>query len=324
MNEKLVSVIIPIFNAEKYIKECINSVLNQSYKNLEIICINDGSRDKSLEILEKFNDSRIKIINKNNEGVSVARNEGILLAKGKYVVFVDVDDCLVNSSIEKLVNKISESESTDMVIGNYHIINTERNGSVKINKEIEPSKIINKVFNKLYDDGIDALGNVRTVWGKIYKRDIIINNNIKFYKNVKLFEDGIFNIEYLTKSNSVFVTGDVVYNYRITEDSAVHKYYKDKYIQDVEKIEIIKEISERGQIDKESIKLFIFELYVEYLKNIRKCGNFSFLDIKERKLVYHKYLHKLKYKYLSKKHKFIYILYSFKFNIILYFILKIK
>ena len=106
-NKPKISIIIPVYNVEKYLEQCLKSVINQTFKDIEIICINDGSTDNSLEILEAFQkqDERIKIINKQNEGQGIARNEGLKVAKGEYISFIDPDDWVAQGMYEFLYNK---------------------------------------------------------------------------------------------------------------------------------------------------------------------------------------------------------------------------
>ena len=121
--EELVSIILPIYNAEKYLERCLESIITQTYANIEIILINDGSTDNSINIIKEYaiKDSRIIIIDKENEGVSVARNIGILKARGKYICFVDADDYIEKSMIEKMKCCI-DKENVDLVRINYYNI----------------------------------------------------------------------------------------------------------------------------------------------------------------------------------------------------------
>jgi len=207
MKEDLITIIVPIYNAERFLDNCISSIIRQNYKNIEILLVVDGSPDRSIEICKKYkkNDKRISIIEKKNGGVSSARNIGIKNSKGKYILFVDSDDTLSESAISLLYNTINEGY--DFVIGNYFIPQQERYGNV-IEKEFNYNKIFQcKVYNRKCYDLNDKVGNTRTVWGKIYKSSIIKSNNILFDENIKLFEDGIFNIEYLSYVNKIKESG---------------------------------------------------------------------------------------------------------------------
>lgn len=303
MKDKI-SVIIPIYNAENKIENCVRSIINQSYKNIEIILVNDGSTDDSLNIINKIKDSRIKILNKNNGGVSSARNAGIEKAIGEYIVFVDADDTLSNDALvflhKNMINKV------DLVIGNSYVPQYNKIGNV-VNQKIINKEIFQcKVFNKLYFDMNDSIGNTRTVWGKLYKTKIIRENNIHFDEKIKLFEDGIFNIEYTNFVRQISVINDVVYNYNIDFNSAVHKFYRDKYEQDVYKINLISQKKFNIGVYEKPFNLFVFELYVDYLKNKYEMDK-DICNIKNMDLIYNKYITKLEIKYLSRNLKIIYI-----------------
>lgn len=125
-NKPKISIIIPVYNVEKYLEQCLKSVINQTFKDIEIICINDGSTDNSLEILEAFQkqDERIKIINKQNEGQGIARNEGLKIAKGEYISFIDPDDWVEQGMYEFLYNKFLETNA-QIIRFNYRSFDEE-------------------------------------------------------------------------------------------------------------------------------------------------------------------------------------------------------
>lgn len=154
MNNPLVSIIIPVYNVESYLVRCLKSVLNQSYKNIEVLAINDGSTDNSLLILEemKVKDERLKIINKKNGGQASARNLGLQLAKGEYIAFVDSDDYLALEMVEKCVSKINES-NYDLIIFDFYNVNNQN--------------------QKQYFKTGTRVDNARTVpWNKFYHRSL--------------------------------------------------------------------------------------------------------------------------------------------------------
>lgn len=166
----LVSIIIPIYNADKYLTRCLDSIVNQTYTNLEIILINDGSSDKSPTICNKYatKDNRITLINKTNEGVSVARNIGIQKSSGEYITFLDADDWIVSNYIEQLMTPF-ENEDIDISICDYQICNDYISTPLESN------------HNFSYSDAREYLlenqkkGNFATIvpWGKIFKKKII-------------------------------------------------------------------------------------------------------------------------------------------------------
>ncbi|MCL2128774.1 MAG: glycosyltransferase [Treponema sp.] len=180
-----VSVIIPIFNSEEYLRECLDSVINQTLKNIEIICVNDGSTDNSVEILKEYEylGKRIKVLNQNNLGAGAARNNGLKIAKGEYLAFLDSDDFYDFSVLDKAYKKAINSNA-DIVIFNLKLLNI-KNGKFseakwKFNKEYFPK---NRPFSykDLSSNIFKAFGH--DVWNKLFKKDLIDNNNLKFQES---------------------------------------------------------------------------------------------------------------------------------------------
>ena len=167
MMKELISVIIPVFNAEKYISKCLKCVTEQTYKNIEIIIIDDGSKDDTASICYEFknSDSRIKIFHKENGGVSSARNYGITKSKGKFLFFLDSDDLIEPNAIYELYNKIIKTNS-DIAISNYD------------NITINNSKIINKI--KEYNDfqNFICMNYLWAPWGKLIKKENEVSNEV--------------------------------------------------------------------------------------------------------------------------------------------------
>ena len=213
----MVSIIVPIYNKEKELKQCIESVINQTYTNLEIILVNDGSKDLSREICEKFlkSDSRIKLINKKNEGVELARVTGLKYATGDYVTFVDSDDWLSNDAIELLVNAI-EKENADVSFGNYYRV-LDRYGIIKkcIHADIYNNLIITKdQFMKKYYDSFCGGGIFPiNMWGKLYRKSLIKSVE---YRTIGIShgEDLCFNLQVLPYAKKIVSIPQNIYFYR--------------------------------------------------------------------------------------------------------------
>lgn len=217
----LVSVIIPAYNSDKTIFKCINSVAKQSYSNLEIIIINDGSTDSTEEICLKYKniDDRVKYTKISNSGVSIARNTGINLSKGKYIIFLDSDDFFMPDAIQELVDKI---EKTELVVGNFCYISNdgvpiikdyifEKEGIISVNDYIG-------YFSKYYLDVV--LGSN---WNKLYLSQIIKDNNLCFENNEIYAEDYIFNLNYLYYVNRVYITKKIINCYRVDTTNSLSK-----------------------------------------------------------------------------------------------------
>ncbi len=209
------SVVIPVYNVESYVEECMDSVIGQSYKNLEIICVNDGSTDKSGPIVEKYSekDSRVTVINQNNSGVSEARNKGIDRASGEYITFVDPDDRLEPSAYEIAMSHF-EKEDVDILVWGYKVFPFSGTWYAKAGS----------VSDKLYkSDSINAYFNEKSstvVWNKIYKSSLIKNNSIHFKKGLKYGEDIHFNLLIFPKAKNIKFIPDKLYNYRVKREGS--------------------------------------------------------------------------------------------------------
>lgn len=221
----LVSIIVPVYNSEQYIFNSINSILNQTYKNLEIIIINDGSTDRTDEILNEIvlKDKRIVYVNQKNIGVSETRNKGIQLSKGEYITFMDSDDTVEPEYIEKLMEEVLKNKF-DIVTCGYTDIS--KYGIVKLNDFYNNNTILSK--DEFMNSIFNGVGG--TVWGKIFKRNIIIENNIKMKQNIFMCEDMIFVLEYVMKCNKYGSINENLYNYnRLNENSISSRINMDYY-----------------------------------------------------------------------------------------------
>lgn len=236
MEEKLISVIIPVYNVEKYLRECMDSVITQTYKNLEIILVDDGSPDKSGEICDEYSkkDSRVKVLHKENTGLSGARNAGMEQATGKYIMFLDSDDYLEVDSCEKLYREIERTNS-DYVVGNY--TNTDENGT----KWVKPAFSQDKYFaaKLLIDDYENSFYLMNSgVWNKIWRKSFLDKFQIKFVEGA-LAEDAIFTTYCFMKAKTVYYIPDNVYNYRLRYSDSISSNCSKEYFLRVNKADRI-------------------------------------------------------------------------------------
>ena len=203
-NEKLISVIIPVYGVEKYISQCLDSVINQSYKNLEIIVVNDGTKDRSAEIAREYaqKDNRIKVYDYENGGLSVARNRGLELAKGEYISFLDSDDWLHPDFYKKLADAL-ETNNADIAKCSFIEIDT---ATEKI-KCFQGSKIKEADFGLYFSKGILWI----VVWNALYKREIV--TGVLYPAGVN-FEDNYASGMYIFKAGRVVELQDALYYYR--------------------------------------------------------------------------------------------------------------
>ncbi|SHJ28832.1 glycosyltransferase family 2 protein [Pseudobutyrivibrio xylanivorans] len=216
----MISVIIPVYNVEKYLERCINSILSQTYKNVEIVLVDDGSKDSSPQICDDFSlkHDNIKVIHIPNGGVSNARNLGIKEAKGEWITFVDADDYLDLSHLEVLNNSVESN--VDLGVCDYKLVS--ENGEV-IQARVLTDEFPNS-FSKI--QALEDMGRGTSVWGyvwnKLFKKELIISNDIWFDSDIKIWEDMLFCAEYISYCEKVFVAQNSSYNYVVREGSAVN------------------------------------------------------------------------------------------------------
>lgn len=209
MSENIkVSVVIPAYNVEKYIKQCLDSVINQTLKDIEIICINDGSKDNTLAILKEFaqKDSRIKLIDKVNEGISVARNQGMELARGEYISFIDSDDWIDENYLENLYNTAKKYDSDVACSSIIRVTGNHKRKKLLYTKEEYSND----------KDKKNELTNVpicNYVWNKIYRREKLLKSCVKFPCG-RVYEDVIWSIQVIYYMDSVVTVPSASYYYR--------------------------------------------------------------------------------------------------------------
>lgn len=210
-----ISVIVPIYNTEKYIHKCIDSILNQSLSDIEIILVNDGSEDKCGQIVEDYQkiDARIKVIHKENGGLWSARNAGLGIATGKYISFIDSDDWIEKEMLENMYNKAEEYQA-DQVVCNYNKVYTDKTEEnvLKLREElikIDQIGIQDYFYNYWFPNN-----HGREVCNKLYKREIIKQKKILFEENKEIFaEDLLFNFYYLCYLKKIYAINSSYYNY---------------------------------------------------------------------------------------------------------------
>lgn len=210
-----ISVIIPVFNSEKYLEKALESILFQTFNDFEIICIDDGSTDNSLKICykEAEKDTRIKVICQGNKGVSFARNKGIKAAKGDYIIFLDADDYYANDALEIMYNDAIK-ENVDAVFYNHFY---DYDGKIinRIPRLKTGMYMFKDVSDSILDDGTLTGILFGSACGVIYKTKTIKSNSVNFNETLSFNEDGIFNIEFLSKSkNFIYNAERNLYGYR--------------------------------------------------------------------------------------------------------------
>lgn len=237
--DSLISIIVPVYNTENYLEKCLYSLVNQTYKNIEIIIIDDGSPDNSMNIIQKFvlADNRVKVISQKNQGLSGARNTGMNNANGDYIMFIDSDDWIEIDTCEKAINA-SEKYNADVVFWSYI---KEFSDSQKDNYLFDKTEIIwsEKNINQLSRRMVGLVGdelanpqsidNLVTAWGKLYKKSVI--GDVRF-TDTKIIgtEDALFNIEVFLEINSAVYIPDLLSHYRKDNESSLTHNYKKKLV----------------------------------------------------------------------------------------------
>lgn len=278
-----VSVIVPVYNVEKYLSVCLDSLINQTLKDIEIICINDGSKDNSLMILEEYaqRDNRLKVISQANQGLSCTRNTGLSLARGEFVAFCDSDDWVDGDFYEKLYNAAVLNKCDIAACG--CIRHYRKTQVAKLS--YKESQVYTEISNKL--DALD-IPDFNYVWNKIYKRIPLLNSNILF-PNGRYYEDIYWSIRVVDALSGVVTVPDVNYHYlevptSITKQKQSYKHKSDAIwalakLYDYYKEKNIPLLKPLGQGKKKWIKLFgIKFISVEYYyPNLIKTYLFGFV-----------------------------------------------
>lgn len=262
-----ISIIIPVYNAELYLHNCIESVLEQTLEDFELILIDDGSKDRSLQIIDYYmaKDSRIRVKSVENGGPAKARNIGVKMSQGQYVGFVDADDCIEKNMLQKLYDGIIKYDA-DIIICNYAIVDKGGNVVRKSEHGLKAGlyceqTIKNEILFKFYTDRYTTLPSL---WNKLYKKEMLDKYNILIPEYLIRAEDFWFNFEVLMQVKKVNIINDVLYQYQqINENSIMHQYRSTQ----------LEEWKNNREKLLEYNKMFLFELdynlfYKNYLHNV--------------------------------------------------------
>ena len=246
-----ISIIVPVYNAEKYLKKCLDSLVNQTKKELEFILINDGSTDKSEEIIKTYKDKRIKYFKNKNQGIGKTRNFGIEKSSGKYLMFLDSDDYFSNDACE-ILYKEAEKEKADLIVFDYYRVEKGNLNEVKIESF--------NATNIKADSSLLLKINLGPC-NKIYKTDLIKNNGIKFEESLK-YEDTLFVVKAIYNAQKIIKLNRFLHYYMIHEKSETT--VRDERVFDI--LKIVDKIRKYLKNDK-SIKETVDKLTVQILTN---------------------------------------------------------
>lgn len=259
-----ISVIVPIYNSGKYLDKCLQSLLNQTFKDFEIIAINDGSTDNSLDILNNYQDSRIKIKTQKNSGQANTRNNGLKIAKGEYIIFIDSDDYVDTNMFEKLI----EIGDYDIICFDYFIQNNNKDTYMKVLKDYSSKEITPKEY--LFSD----MGPCN----KMFKREFLNKHNFKFPENI-IYED-YASIPVLAKYNpKVYYLNKAFFHYVHHEGSTTHnEIYKEKYQDILTASQILYENLHNRGLEEELEYLITYHLLYLGSLNFYRFQKYEFID----------------------------------------------
>ena len=277
MDEKyLVSVIVPVYNVELYLRKCVDSILNQSYRKIEIILVDDGSTDMSGKICDEYNnrEERIKVIHKKNSGLSSARNAGLEIAKGDYISYIDSDDYVNSFFIEELLGLCIKYNTGISCIGYKEFFSDGENTVSVISDECKPIIYDDISFIKEIVDSTKGGVITYCVWSKLFRRDIV--EGIKFPEG-KTYEDIMYTTVAILRAQQCVFKNEKLYNYRIREGSISKSYHKEgfdvKLLTDrlglqIEQLQYLKNKEQR-----ELVNIIKFEYYDEVFNIWRKSNS---------------------------------------------------
>ena len=337
------SFIIPCYNSELYVEKCLVTIFEQTYNNIEIIVINDGSIDSTdkivKKIIEKNKNNPINIIYKKieNHGVSYARNLGLKYCSGDWIIFLDSDDYIDRKYVETLNSIIIKNDNIDLIVTPLIYVNSNQTYKQSINNKMvctdfDKEKLISCLLSfdygrKKYD--VDY-GDCRCIGGKCYKSSLIKNNNLFFDTNLKTFEDGVFNIRCYHLARNILFLNNNLYYYNRNENSATNKYNKN-YLNDMN--DILSKLKENiaffeSKTISESYNYCLWDLLTGYFSQLIMNNKYHIYKKEIKKIYsntsYKEIIDKLSIKYMNTRNKVIYFIYEFKNPLILYISFKIR
>ena len=261
----LISIIIPCYNAEKYLHECLNSVLSQSYENWECLLINDGSKDKTFQILEEFSkvDNRFFVFSQENKGLSATRNVGVHNAKGDYLLFLDSDDLLTKNSLQSFVNEVDKSEIITGITVTVNGENLDRISQLKHTKEAS-------VFFE--NDNLEVLkrtveaGLAPVAQNRLYKKEFLERHKLQFLHGI-FHEDELWFFETMYLAKNVKFINAETYLYRTDNSQSITKNVGEKNLESY--LKILETVFQKYyQNNSDSYKKAVVERYLQYLKKL--------------------------------------------------------
>lgn len=278
-----VSVIIPIYNAEKHLDECIKSIIRQTYANIELILIDDGSKDYSAELCDRYasEDARIIVNHIANCGVANARNLGLSVATGEYIVFADSDDIYVDEFIEKSLVAIKQADYVSWAFETFN--SKEILGKIDYLSDFGDTISIEDYLKRMIQYQAGAYWGAN--WGKFYKKSIIDNNNIRFESNVLFAEDFRFNLEYLKYVKTISVMHEKGYLYRVDTEGSLSKKRRDlkqywnEYYELYCRYMQLYSVHKMNDFCRQGLNSFLIGAYISVIREAGASNKLSLIDL---------------------------------------------
>jgi len=285
MKNELVSIIVPAYNCEKYIVDCVESILKQTYINIEVIIINDGSTDKTGEIIRDkyFSNSRCVVIEQSNGGVCKARNKGLDVAQGEYIMFVDADDVLYADAVEILYNLLDRNNA-DIATGSR--VCFDANEPIpQDHRDAGSSAICIWKGKEPLQKSLEDCSQMYACWGKLYRRNCV--KSIRFYEGRRIHEDSFFVFQCLLQCPAFVSTTSSIYKYRVTLNSASRSAFSEKYL------DILFFAQEKSRLVNELFPEFVpllpnlwIKAYLALLRNLCKTNDKKYECYKKEAIRY--------------------------------------
>lgn len=235
------SIIIPIYNGESYLKECLDSIISEIEEEIELLLLDDGSKDQSYRIAQKYKKDNIRVFHHENQGVSYTRNQGIMEAKGDYIMFVDSDDKLSPGWKDSVMKNCT---------GKADVVYYSKDFS-DFNRKIAKIDIIHSIFGIIDHN---SLGNMSSPWSKLFRREFLLKSQIKFYKELINGEDGIFNLKVILQSSKYRCCEESFYQYRIHTGSSSRRYNDKFFYSNLKYFSLAEELLKAAKLEEYEIR----------------------------------------------------------------------
>lgn len=326
------SVIIPVYNSEKYLEKCICSIINQSYASFEVLLINDGSYDNSAQICEEYakKDSRVRVFHQKNAGVSVARNKGLDNALGKWIVFVDSDDWVEDNYFQTLANSVSVDPDVDIhLFGCFKVNEKEKTNFISFENEIYQKDKINSLLENTFS-------NMKLFWfpyTKVFSAELLFN--IRFSERVFIGEDTIFSLEAIGNSKKIKFLDCNLYNYYSNPDSVTNSAYHVGLLSNMEShynirkdiiINKLRIISSDSRLD--CAKYYVNHILFWLLENLKNAPDsivkFSEIEAIRNSIIYQECFLDYEYSWMQFKRSILIKLFELRWYKLLFKLLKIN